>query len=57
MGYDYYAEAKRLAIMLSNESLDDWSLKILSVMEEGVTATEILMMLCDSGTDLRFPRI
>lgn len=45
MSYDYYAEAKRLATILSNERLNDWALKISIAMEEGVTATEILMML------------
>lgn len=45
MSYDYYAEANRLAAMLSNECLNDWAKKISSPMEEGVTATEILMML------------
>jgi hypothetical protein len=45
MNYDYYAESRRLAAKLSDESLDDWALKILSAIEKGVTATEILMML------------
>ena len=45
MSYDYYAEAKYLAETLKEEGFGDWALRILSAMEEGVTATEILMML------------
>jgi len=45
MNYDYYAEARHLADLLKNENMDDWAFKILGAIEEGVTATEILMML------------
>ena len=45
MSYEYYAEARHLADMLKSEGLDDWAVQILNVLKEGVTATEILMML------------
>jgi hypothetical protein len=45
MNYDYYAEARNLAEMLKKEDLSAWATKILTAMEEGVTSTEILMML------------
>lgn len=45
MSYDYYAEARYLADTLKKEGFSDWAIKVLSAMEEGVTATEILMIL------------
>lgn len=45
MNYNYYAEARHLADLLKNERQYDWAFKILGAIEEGVTATEILMML------------
>lgn len=45
MTLDYYAEAKRVAATLEKEGFADWAAKISSSIEDGVTATEILMML------------
>jgi hypothetical protein len=45
MRRDYYAEARQIAATLQKEGLDDWAEKISRPMEDGVTATEILMML------------
>jgi len=45
MSYDYYVAARHLAVLLKDEELDEWEFKICGAMEEGVTATEILMML------------
>ena len=45
MNYDYYAEARHLADLLKNEKLNDWAFKILGAIEEGFSATEILMIL------------
>ena len=43
MSYDYYVAARHLAVLLKDEELDEWEFKICGAMEEGVTATEILM--------------
>lgn len=45
MSYDYYTEAKKIAAILQEEGLSYWATQIISAMEEGATATEILMML------------
>jgi hypothetical protein len=45
MSYDYYAEARSIAEALKQEGLSNWGSKILSAIDEGVTATEILMIL------------
>jgi hypothetical protein len=45
MAIDFYAEARRLITMIQREGMSDWAAKIQSAFDEGVTATEILMML------------
>ena len=45
MSVDYYAEARYLAELLKQEGLEEWAGKVLNALDEGVTATEILMML------------
>lgn len=44
-GYDHYAEARRLADMLTHEGLDDWAKEIVDAISEGSTGTEIFMRL------------
>jgi len=45
MQVDYYFEAKKLADFLKNENINDSAVNIQSSLEEGVTSTEILMMI------------
>ena len=45
MSYDYYAEARKLAQLLKDEGLNERGEKVLSSLEEGFTATEILMVI------------
>jgi hypothetical protein len=45
MNDDYYAQARQLAEALQDEGLNKWAREILSSLEEGATATEILMSL------------
>ena len=45
MKYDYYSKAKDFASLLKQEGLTEWSEKILTALDIGVTSTEILMML------------
>jgi len=43
--YDYYGEAKRLAKALETSGFSDYATEILGAMEEGVTGTEIFMIM------------
>lgn len=45
MAIDYYAEARRLIAMIQSDGMSDWAAKIQNAFDEGVTATEVLMML------------
>jgi hypothetical protein len=45
MQVDYYSEAKKLANLLKKEGINDSAVNILSSLEEGVTSTEVLMMI------------
>lgn len=43
MPRDYYADAHEIAERLAESNERDWSMRIERVIEEGFTATEILM--------------
>ncbi|MBN9696645.1 MAG: hypothetical protein J0L85_12690 [Zoogloea sp.] len=43
--YDYYGEAKRLAVELESAGFSSFATAILNTMLEGGTGTEILMMM------------
>ena len=45
MAYDYYSVARELAAKLKEEGHPEWEEKIVRVIEEGFSSTEILMGL------------